>query len=76
MRTDEAFKLIFGLVEHVCESTGTDKPTLPRKRKAPSCFKIGHSEGYHAQTTEEYYRSIYFEVVDYAVSSIQDRFRF
>lgn len=74
MRTDEAFKLFFGLVERVRESTGTDKPTLPRKRKAPSRFEIGHIEGYHAQTTEEYYCSIYFEVVDYAVSSIQDCF--
>ena len=38
----------FGLVECVCESTRTDKSLLPRKRKAPSCFEIRHSEGYHA----------------------------
>ena len=74
MRSDDAFKLFFGLMEHVRESTGTDAPTLPRKRKAPSRFEIGLGEGYHAQTTEDYYRSIYFEALDYVVSSIKDRF--
>ena len=74
MRSDEAFKLFFGLVERVRESTGTDKPILPRKRKAPSRFEIGHGEAYHAQNIEDHYRSIYFEALDYAVSSIKDRF--
>ena len=74
MRSDEAFKLFFGLVERVHENTGTDKPILPRKRKAPSRFEIGQGEGYHAQNIEDYYRSMYFEALDYAVSSIQDRF--
>ena len=74
MRSDNVFKLFFGLMEHVCESTGTDAPTLPRKRKALSRFEIGLGEGYHAQTTEDYYRSIYFEALDYVVSSIKDRF--
>ena len=74
MRSDEAFKLFFDLVEHVRENTATDKPTLPRKRKAPSRFEIGHGEGYHAPNVEDHYRSIYFQALDYAVSSIEDRF--
>ena len=74
MRSHEAFKLFFGLVECVRESTGTEKPTLPRKRKAPSHFEIGHGEGYHAQSTENHYRLIYFEALDYAISSIKYRF--
>jgi len=74
MRSDEAFKLFFGLVEHVRKNTGTDKPILPRKRKAPSRFEIGQGKGYHAQNIEDYYRSMYFEALDYAVSSIQDCF--
>ena len=64
--------MLFGLVEHVRESTGTDKPMLPRKRKAPSRFEVGHGEGYHTEDTEDHYRSIYFEALDYAISGIKD----
>jgi len=60
-------------VERIHENTGTDKPTLPRKRKAPSCFEIGHDEGYHAQSTKDHYCLIYFEALDYAISSIKNR---
>ena len=74
MRSDEAFKLFFGLVERVRESTGTDKPMLPRRRKGPSRFEVGHGEGYHAENTEDHYHPIYFEALDYAISSIKDRF--
>ena len=36
-------------------------------------LEVGNEEGYHSLTTEEHY-CIYFEALDLAVTSIQDRF--
>ena len=47
---------------------------LPRKRKAPKHLEYGDGEGYHSLTTKEHYRTQYFEAIDLAISSIQDRF--
>ena len=47
---------------------------LPRKRKAPRHLEDGNEEAYHSFTTEEHYRIQYFEALDLAVTSIQDRF--
>jgi len=65
-----SFKLFFGLVERFHESTGTEKPTPPRKRKAPNWS----GKGYHAQSTEDHNHLIYFKALDYTISSIKNRF--
>ena len=74
MRTDEAFKLFFQLLEHLSNGTDTGEPSLPRQRKAPKRLEVGDAEGYHSPTINEHYRRQYFEAIDLAVSSIQDRF--
>lgn len=61
-------------MEHIRESTGTDAAILPQKRKVPSWFEIGYGEGYHAQTTEDSYCSIYFRALDYVIFSIKGCF--
>ena len=47
---------------------------LPQKRKPPRHLQDGDGEGYHSLTTEERYRQQYFEALDLAICSIQDRF--
>ena len=74
IRTDEAFELFFQLVERLRNSTNTEEPSLPRKRKAPTRFKVGDGDSYHSPTIQEHYRRHYFEAIDLAISSIQNRF--
>ena len=74
MRTDEAFELFFQMVERLHGCTDTKELTLPRKGKAPKRIEIGEGDGYHSPTVQEHYRQQYFEAIDLAISSIQDRF--
>ncbi len=74
MRTGEAFDLFFQLVESLRCRTNTEEPLLPRKRKAPTRFEVGDGDHYHSPTVQEYYSRQYFEAIDLATSSIQDRF--
>ena len=69
MRTDGAFQAISALVESLGTSVGAEQPSLPRKRKVPRRIDNGSGE-----TVEEHYRLQYFEAVDLAVQSINDRF--
>ena len=62
------------LVMTTQESTATNPPTLPRKRKAPQRFEVGSGEGYHSSTVEEYYMQHYYEALDSAISTIENRF--
>ena len=48
--------------------------SLPRKRRAPSRFKIGSSEGYHHGSVKEYYCQQYFECLDLIIGTIRERF--
>ncbi len=74
IRTDEAFELFFQLMERLRDSTDTEEPSLPRKRKAPKHLEVGDGDGYHSPTIQDHYRQQYFEAIDLAISSIQDRF--
>ena len=74
MRSDEMFKLFFLHVDHLRERTNTEEPILPRKRRAPLRFEVGEGDSYHSPTVEDHFRKHYFEALDLAVSSIQDRF--
>ena len=74
MRTDEAFGLFFERVELLCNSTDTEGPSLPRKRKAPKDLEVGHGDAYHSPTIQEHYRRQYFEAIDMAYARIQVRF--
>ncbi len=68
------FELFWKYVECMQKRTDTNEPLLPRKRKAPRRLEIGDGECYFSATVEDHYRQIYFEALDLAVTSIQDRF--
>ena len=74
MRKDEMFKLFFQHVHKLCEQTGTEEPSLPRKRRAPARFEVGEGTCYFSSDIDEHYRRLYFEVLDLIVSGIQQRF--
>ena len=71
MRTDEAVGLIFELLEKLCNSTETEGPSLPRKRKAPRDLDVAQGDAYHSPTMQEHYRRQYFEAIDVVVAKIQ-----
>ena len=74
MRTDENFDLFFKVVLSLQESTGTDTPILPRKRKAPRHYEVGSEEGHHSSTVQDLYRKHYYEALDGAIATIKNRF--
>lgn len=50
-----------------------DEPTLPRRRKVPRRIDEGSTPTFH-EKVEDYYRVIYFEALDLAISCIESRF--
>ncbi len=74
IRGDDMFQLFWKHTELLREHTGIDEPILPRKRRAPSRYEIGDGEGFHLSLVEDHYRLLYFEAIDLAIMSIQDRF--
>ena len=70
MATDKAFGLFFELLEKLCNSTETEGPSLPKKRKAPRDIDVGQGDVYHSPTIQEHYRQQYFEAIDMVVVRI------
>ena len=68
------FDLFWQFVIQIQEKFDISAPELPRNRKAPAQLQIGSSEGDHPCTVQDVYRPIYFECIDFIVSSIHDRF--
>ena len=74
MRTNEMFKLFLEHVECIRKQTGTNEASLPRKRMAPQYLEVGEGVSYHPLSVEDHYRPIYFEALDLAICSIEDRY--
>jgi len=51
-----------------------EEPILPQKRKAPQRLEYGDGEGYTIALPLKNTHQKYFEALDLAISSIQDRF--
>ena len=49
-------------------------PQLPRCRKAPRRFEVGHVDCHFPATPEDHYRRIYFQAIDLIIARINDRF--
>ena len=74
MRSDINFDLFWDKVEMVRNDLDVEEATLPRKRKAPQCYRQGTVEPEFHDTVKDFYRQLYFEAIDLAVISINDRF--
>jgi hypothetical protein len=83
IRKDNHFQSFFTTVQKAANSTKEiDQPSLPRKRKRPNYsilqYVTGYegpaSNAYHPETTEEYFKQMYFEALDAIVNAMEDRF--
>lgn len=74
LRSDANFDLFWKKVEGRRSEWDVEEPQLPRRHKTPRRYEEGSSEGSFHTTVEGLYRQSYFEVIDFAVSSITDRF--
>lgn len=74
IRNDESFDLFWLKVTNFSEPLGIE-PQLSCRRKVPRRFESGTAEGDFHEIPESFYRQHYFEAIDLAVNSIQDRFQ-
>ncbi len=74
MRTDLCFDQFWSVVEQTRQTFDVSEPTLPRRRKRPRRYEDGTAEPYQPDDLKLHYRQIYFQSIDAAVVTIQDRF--
>ena len=75
LRNEESFRLFYNKVVTFSKSYAFEKgPRLSRKRRVPPRFEIGSGENSYPETPEDHYRTIYYEVLDVIMSSIDERF--
>ena len=83
MRYDEDFDLFFQVLKKVANPIKpVRKPTLPRKQKKSNYsilqyvtgYEDPESNAYHPETAHDYFKPIYFQVLDTSISAINDRF--
>ena len=70
-RSSELFDLFLEKVLSYQRRYDVEDASLPRKRRAPSRFEIGCSEGYHHGSVKEYYCQQYFECLDLIIGTNQ-----
>ncbi|CAG2203109.1 unnamed protein product [Mytilus edulis] len=74
MRSDEAYGLFWQKVIQNAERKGVAEPCLPRQKRMPARFETGNAVPEYHDTTQAYFRQIYFEAIDHLVNAIEDRF--
>ena len=74
IRSDEKFDLFWKYLETKSSAVDVCTPELPRRKRVPRRFEVGKAEPEYSDTVQDYYRRIYFEVIDVLVASIQERF--
>jgi len=62
------------MCSHYKRSLVSVRQFFPRRWKAPRRYSDGDSDGSHSETAEDMYRVAYFEAIDMAISTVQDRF--
>ena len=74
LRTEEAFSNILKNAEEKISDLNLAELEMPRKRKVPKRYEdsgINHLSG---NSIEEFYRTQYFQVIDTAISSLDQYF--
>ena len=74
MRSEESFALFWRKTEQRRQEFGVVEPNLPRQRKVPKRYEVGSSIPAVQTSVEDFYRRIYYEVIDYVVQAIRSRF--
>ena len=74
IRTDDSFTQFWKLVDQRRQDSGVDEPKLPRQRKVPRRLEVGVSVPERHTSVDQFYRQIYYEVIDYVLQAIRNRF--
>ncbi len=74
LRDEDHFKSFYARVLLDQARFQVDAPTMPRKRKAPQRFQIGATGGDFHTASEDRYRQMYYEALDFVVQAVGDRF--
>lgn len=74
IRGHEEFELFWSLVLKTQRDLNVRDPVLLRKRKRISRYDGGSSDCTTFTDPQSYYRSVYFQCLDTAITTIQDRF--
>ena len=75
VRTDECFDQFWAFAEKIQQTLNVNDPSLPRLHKRPRRYEDGTTAGhYHPPTAMMYYKHMYFEALDAAVVTLEDRF--
>ena len=74
MRSDEDFDLFWALAQQTQEQLGVNDAVLHRQRKRPRKSEDGSASPFYFEDPKAYYRSMYFQCLDAAITTITDRF--
>jgi len=74
-RDESAFNEMWATVIEESASIGIDKPVLPRRSRRPPRRLDGGAESHQDESCEEFYRRIYYSVIDAAMSCLKNRFQ-
>jgi hypothetical protein len=73
IRTDSAFASLLDKAMQQSEERRLDEIELPRARRPPSRL-TGHADAYISSSISDYYRPMYFNVIDVAINELEGRF--
>ena len=75
IRTEECYDMFWQRNEEKRKKLEfVDDPSMLRKRKVPVRLEVGSSVSTEERSVKDFYRQIYYEVVDYAIEGIKSRF--
>lgn len=74
LRNQDSFDLFWNKLNDSASKADVNEPSLPRRRKAPKRFQIGHGEPEFPTSVADLYRQHYYEALDLIINCIKDRF--
>ena len=75
IRTSEQFDLFWKYLECRCSMIDVSTPTLPCRKRAPRRLEVGEAAPEFPDSVQDHYQRIYFEVIDFLIAAIEDRFQ-
>ena len=74
LRNEESFQLFWDSTIKLQASFDIAGPQLSCTRKRPQRYEEGSASGFQHDAPDPFYRQIYFEAIDNALSTIRSRF--
>ena len=74
LRNQDSFDLFWKKSNDSASKVDVNEPSLPRRRKSPKQFQIGHGEPEFPTSVADLYRQHHYEALDLIINCIKDRF--